>query len=265
VSVRSAIITLAGLQRRHESSAWESALGFERLTMKHHWRIPIWVLVLTSSFCVGLTMAQNQVFPSCAQTLKQNPEAFLKSLSADVGQEAVAGYHWAKCKRQQNAQRLRGFPKLALRLKRLAALEENFVSAQNTMASLKTGDGLGLVSDARVVPRIELHLETLIRLTTTKAGAVTNTAMRKRYVQAKLELESRIARVITTPRLYREPGPNPDMAVGILDFPLQLWKRKALEYQQAYRQILDLIGSQQNAASLEVLEFLNTSLSANEL
>jgi hypothetical protein len=229
--------------------------------MKHHWRIPIWILVLASSFCVGMTLAQNQVFPSCAQTLKQSPEAFLKSLSNN----AAAGLHWTKCKRQQNTQLLRGYPKLALRLKRLAALEEDFISAQDTMASLKTADGLGLVSDARVVPRIELHLETLIRLTTTKAGAVTNIAVRKRYAQAKLELESRIARVITTPRLYNEPGPDPDMAVGILNFPLQIWKRKALEYQQAYRQILDLIGSQQNAASLKVLEFLNTSLSANEL
>jgi hypothetical protein len=233
--------------------------------MKHHWHIPIWVLAITSSFCVGMTMAQKQVFPSCTQTLKQSPEAFLKSLSADVGQEAVAGYHWAKCKRQQNAQRLRGFPKLALRLKRLAKLEEDFISAQYAMASLKTADGLGLASDARVVPSIEQHLGTLIRLTTTKAGAVTNTAMRKRYAQAELELESRIARVITTPRLYSEPGPNPDMAVGILNFPLQLWKRNALKYQKTYRQILDLIGSQRNAASLEVLEFLNTSLRANKL
>jgi hypothetical protein len=233
--------------------------------MNQHWRIPIWILAITSSPFFGLTMAQNQVFPSCAQTLKQSPEAFLKSISADVGGQTVAGYHWVKCKRQQNAQLLCGYPKLALRLKQLAALEENFVSAQYAMASLKTGDGLGLASDARVVPSIELHLGTLIRLTTSKTGAVNNTAVRKRYAQAKLELESRIARVITTPRLYSEPGPNPDMAVGILNFPLQLWKRKALEYQKAYRQILDLIGTQQNVASLEVLEFLNTSLSANEL
>jgi hypothetical protein len=109
------------------------------------------------------------------------------------------------------------------------------------------------------------HLGTLIQLTISKTGTVTNASIRSRYAKAKLEVESRIARVITNPQLYREPGPNPDIAVGILDFPLQLWKRHALDYQKAYRKILALIGSQRNAASLEVLEFLNTSLSAKEL
>ncbi len=226
----------------------------------------IWILACTSSLFFGMTVAQNQTLPSCAQTLKQSPEEFLKSHSVDVA-EAVALDHWTKCKRQQNAQRLRGYPKLALRLKQLGALEEAFVSAQNSMAGLKSGNGGFGGYDARIAPSIELHLGTLIRLTTSKTGTFTNVPTRSQYMKTKLEIESRIERVITNPQPYRkfEPGPNSDIPVGILDFPLQFWKHHALEYQKTYHKILVLIGSQQNAASLEVLEFLNTSLSANEL
>jgi hypothetical protein len=231
--------------------------------MKHQWRILIWILVLTSGFSFGMTMTQNQDFPACQQTLEQSPEAFLKSRPSNDTEQAAAGYHWATCKDKQNAQRLRGYPKLAARLKQLGELEDEFVSAQYQMASLKTGRGMSKYFLIR--PTIKQHLGMLIHLTTSKTGTVTNTAIRPRYAQAKLEVESRIARVIANPQLYREPGPNPDIAVGILDFPLQFWKRHALKYQKTYRKILALIGSQRNAASLEVLEFLNTSLSAKEL
>ncbi len=229
--------------------------------MKHQWCILIWILAFTWSFC--MTVAQNQGFPSCAQTLTQSPETFLKSRSSNDTEQAAAGYHWATCKDKQNAQRLRGYPKLAVRLKQLGELEDEFVSAQYQLASLKTGRGMSKYF--LITPTIKQHLGMLIHLTTSETGAVTNTAIRTRYAQAKLEVESRIARVIANPQLYREPGPNPDIAVGILDFPLQFWKRHALKYQKTYRKILALIGSQRNAASLEVLEFLNTSLSAKEI
>jgi hypothetical protein len=223
----------------------------------------IWTLAFSSSLCFGMTVAQNQVFPSCAQTLKQSPEAFLKSRPSKDSEQATSGLHWATCKDKQNAQLLRGYPKLAARLEQLGDLEDEFVSAQYQMANLKTARSR--YNYFLIRPTIKQHLGTLIRLTTSKTGTVTNASIRSRYAKAKLEIESRIARVMTNPQLYREPGPNPDIAVGILDFPLQFWKHHALEYQKVYRKILALIGSQRNAASLEVLEFLNTSLSAKEL
>jgi hypothetical protein len=223
----------------------------------------IWILAFASSLCFGITMAQNQALPSCAQTLKQSPEAFLKSYPSNDSEQAAAGLHWATCKGKQNAQLLRGYPKLAVRLEQLGDLEDEFVSAQYQMANLKTAHSM--YNYFLIRPTIKQHLGTLIHLTTSKTGTVTNASTGSRYAKAKLEVESRIARVMTNPQLYREPGPNPDIAVGVLDFPLQLWKHHALEYQKAYRKILTLIGSQRNAASLEVLEFLNTSLSAKEL
>jgi hypothetical protein len=223
----------------------------------------IWILAIASSFCFGMTMAQKQNFPSCAQSLKQNPEVFLKSYPSNNAEQIAAALHWTTCKEKQNAEALRGYPKLAVRLEQLGDLEEEFVLAQYQMTNLKTAHSM--YNYFLIRPTIKQHLGTLIQLTTSKTGTVTNAAIRSRYAKAKLEVESRIARVITNPQLYREPGPNPDIAVGVLDFPLQFWKRHALKYQKTYRKILALIGSQQNAASLEVLEFLNTSLSAKEL
>jgi hypothetical protein len=221
----------------------------------------IWILAIISSLCFGMTMAQNQVFPSCAQTLKQSPEAFLKRYPSTNNGQAAAAVHWTNCKSKQNDQRLRRYPKLAVRLERLGKLENDFVTAQFSLAPWRNGGDNN--SFFRVLPDIQLHLEILIRLTISKAEAVTNTAIRTRYARAKLEIESRIARVIANPPKHRSSGRESDGLMNLLW--LRIAKEKALEYQKAYREILDLIGSQQNATNLEVLEFLNTSLFANEL
>jgi hypothetical protein len=221
----------------------------------------IWILAFISSLCFGVTAAQNQVYPSCAQTLKQSPEAFLKRYPSTNTEKTAAARHWEDCKGKQNAQRLRGYPKLAVRLERLGKLENDFVTAQFVLAPQKNGGDNN--SFFHVGPNIQLHLEILIRLTISKAEAVTNTAIRTRYARAKLEVESRIARVIANPPKHRSSGRESDGLMNLLW--LRIAKEKALEYQKAYREILDLIGAQQNAANLEVLEFLNTSLFAKEL
>jgi hypothetical protein len=222
----------------------------------------IWILAFTSSLCVGMT-AQNQVFPSCAQTLKQSPEAFLKSYPRDDSAQTPAGLHWATCKDKQNAQLLRGYPKLAVRLEQLSRLESDFVDAQYALANSKAS---GILNNYFLMWAIsKQHLGALIQLTISKTETVTNALIRSRYAKAKLEIESRIARVITNPQPYRNPRPNLDAPNGMRDLAMLSWKYEALRYQKAYRKILTLIGSQQNAANLEVLEFLNTSLSAKEL
>jgi hypothetical protein len=223
------------------------------------------ILVLTSSLLFGLleslmigpVLAQNPDFPACPQSLKQSPEAFLKSQPEDFSTQEAAALHWAGCKGQQNLQRLRNQPKLAARLEQLGKLEAEFVTAQRQLASLKNGGGI--YNEARFAPTIELHFERLIHLTSSKAGAVTNAKIRSRYTQAKRSLETRIARMIAKPQPYLEPGTNADQTA------LKSWKTWALEYQKTYRQILTLIGSRKNAANLEVLGFLDTSLFANEL
>jgi hypothetical protein len=222
----------------------------------------IWILAFASSLCFGITMAQNQALPSCAQTLKQSPEAFLKSQPNDDTQ-ATAALHWATCKDKQNAQLVRGYPKLAVRIKQLSRLEDDFVSEQYDLASRKTGGNK--YNYFLIEATIKQHLGTLIQLTISKTGTVTNASIRSRYAKAKLEIESRIARVITNPQPYRNPKPSLDASNGNINVTLFFWKSNALRYQKAYRKILTLIGSQQNAANLEVLEFLNTSLSAKEL
>jgi hypothetical protein len=222
------------------------------------------ILVLTSSLLFGLleslmigpVLAQNPDFPACPQSLKQSPEAFLKSQPEDFSTQEAAALHWAGCKGQQNLQRLRNQPKLAARLKRLGKLEGEFVTAQRQLASLKNGGGI--YNEARFAPTIELHFESLIRLTTSKAGAVKNATIRSHYVRAKLEVETRIARMIAKPEPYFDASADQTAT-------LQTWKTYALEYQKTYRQILTLIGTRKNEASLEVLGLLNTSLFANEL
>jgi hypothetical protein len=224
---------------------------------------PIHLVVLASVTLLFGTLAQKQDFPSCAQTLKQSPEAFLKAYPSNDSEQAAAALHWATCKGKQNAQRLRGYPKLAVRIKQLGELEDEFVSAQDSLVTSKMARNK--YNYFLSVATLKQHLGTLIQLTTSKTGTVTNTSIRSRYAKAKLEIESRIARVITNPQPYRSPGPNPDRATGIRDVTLRFWKNDALKYQKAYRKILTLIGLQQNAANLEVLEFLNTSQFAKEL
>ena len=217
----------------------------------------ILIPVVTSGLLYGLVLANDSDFPACLQTLKQSPVAFLKSQPAAFSVQEAAALYWAGCKGQQNRQRLRGYPKLAARLEQLGKLEGEYVTAQRQLASLKNGGGT--YNEARFAAVIELHFEALIRLTTSKAGAVTNPRIRSRYARAKLEIETRIARVIAKPQPYLEPGTNADPTA------LQSWRTWTLEYRKAYRQILALIGPRQNATSVNVLEFLDSSLFANEI
>jgi hypothetical protein len=231
--------------------------------MKQQWRNLIWIFVLCSGTEFGVSMAQDQVFPNCQQTLKQSPEAFLKSHPSNDPQDAGAGLHWASCKEKQNAQLLRGHPKLAVHIKQLSDLEDEFMMVQDTLTNLKMDHSVH--NYFLIYANIKQHLGTLIQLTVSGAGSVTNPSVQARYAQAKLELDSRVARVITNPQPHVSPGPNPDRATGFMDIRLQFWKYHAAQYKKVYRKILALIGSKQDAASLEVLEFLNTSLSAKEL
>ena len=224
--------------------------------MKQRWR-KILNFGLITCVMTGLALAQNPEFPSCPQTLKQSPEVFLKLQPAAFSVQEAAALHWAGCKDQQNDRDLRGYPKLAARLERLGKLEGEYVTAQRQLASLKNGGGT--YNEARFAPTVELHFEALIRLTTSRAGAVMSAKIRSRYARAKLEIKTRIARVIAKPKPYLAPGTNPDQTA------LQSWRAWTLEYRKTYRQILALIGSRQNSASLEVLEFLETSLFANEI
>jgi hypothetical protein len=226
--------------------------------------IPIHVVVLASMTLLSGTLAQNQVFPSCAQTLKQSPKAFLKSRPDNASEQEAAALHWAGCKGEQNAQRLRGYPKLAARLERLRDLEIQFIATHFSLAKPKKPFNIDNIY-ARIAPTIQLHFEALIRLTTSKAGAVTNTAIRTRHAKAKLEIKSRIARVIAKPQVYGEPEMNPDIDFEMEKMLAQFRKETMRWQQKTYRKILALIGAQRNAASLEVLEFLNTILSAKEL
>jgi hypothetical protein len=225
---------------------------------------PIHVVVLASMTLLSGTLAQNQVFPSCAQTLKQSPKTFLKSRPDNASEQEAAALYWAGCKGEQNAQRLRGYPKLAARLERLRDLEIQFIVTQLPSVSMKNRDGIDNTY-ARIAPILQLHFEALIRLTTSKVGAVTNSAIRTRYAKAKLEIETRIARVIAEPQVYGEPEMNPDSDFEKEKVLAQFRKITMHWKQKTYRKILSLIGSQRNAANLEVLEFLNNSLSANKL
>ena len=108
-------------------------------------------------------------------------------------------------------------------------------------------------------PTVELHLQKLIALTTSKAGAAQSPTINARYATAKQSLEARLRRVQT-------PKPFVDTySKAEADAKRKDWLESAKDYNQAYLNILKTIGSRVDATSVVILEFLAKGLWAEEL
>ena len=225
--------------------------------------VAVVLLVSSASVLAQETLAYK---PSCAETLKFGADAFMERFvernhdGSEAGYDQAANY-WADCKRQQNLNRLRSYPKLSTRLQRLSKLEYAFVNAQTYLVYLKNGGGTMYTHGAsRFSTSLEEHLERVIALTTSKAGAVTNAGLQARYTKAKRNLEARIKRVMTKPEPYMEFSSPEEKTERLQD-----WKTTALEYQNAFRDMLPIISSRADATSVTILEFLDSSIFAEEL
>jgi hypothetical protein len=160
---------------------------------------------------LGGIFAQDQLTynPACTAVLSFSPENWSERYTtknqdgSEVGQDTAA-LRWSACKLAANWRVLQKYPKLKARLSRLYTLEARFFSAETDMAYLAAGGGTmyphGL---ARFQTSLALHLEKLIALTTSSAGATQSQSITARSKKATAKLEARIKRV-QTPKPYTD-------------------------------------------------------------
>jgi hypothetical protein len=223
--------------------------------------------LLSAALTVSSAGAQDIVSyePPCREALKRSPDAFsdLFVEKTNDGSEAgldQAATYWANCKHDANLVRLKAFPALKARLTNLYLLEWKFIVAETELASLVSGGGTMYPHGAaRFGPTVELHMEKLIALTTSKAGALQSPSITARYANAKKKLEARLKRV-QTPKPYVDGYGKADA-----DAKRREWLGFANNYNQAYLNIFKTIGSRVDATSVVVMEFLANGLWAEEL
>jgi hypothetical protein len=219
------------------------------------------VLVLSLALA-GLVFAQTEPEwkPACSVVLKYTPDNFLAEYGkrtdfggSEAGQDQGASI-WADCKNAQNLAKLKNFPKLKARLIELRKLEWAFILAESDLASQTSGGGtLYAHMPARFATSLELQLERLIKLTTTKAGAVTSSRIQARYKKASAALTTRFKRVN-----------NPSKAT--LEYTTKkAWLETVKKYEKAFTGIKPIMGNKVDAASLEIIEFLAQGLFADTI
>ncbi len=219
------------------------------------------VLVLAVAL-VGVVFAQTSADwkPACNLVLKFTPQDFPAEYAkhsdlgdSEAGQDQAASV-WADCKNAQNILSLKNFPKLKARLIQLRKLEWDFILAESDLASQTSGGGTMFAHmPARFATSIELHLEKLIKLTTTKAGAVTSSKIQTEYKKASAALATRFKRVN-----------NPSKAT--LEYTnKKAWMETVKTYEKAFAGIKPILGNKVDAASLEIIGFLAQGLFADTI
>lgn len=202
--------------------------------------------------CVAL--AQDWTYqPGCTETLKMTPEDFTSLFTErnnDTSEYAYdsAGTIWADCKHKTNLVLLKSFPKTAERVLKLRALENQVFSAETYLAYQQAGGGTMYPhSRNRFQPEIELHMERVIKLTTTRAGAATSSTIKSRYQKAIVTMNANLKRIKNPTRQDLEYTKRQD------------WDTEARRYEAAWNAIL-LIANAPDAASLEIVEFVARGL-----
>jgi hypothetical protein len=219
------------------------------------------VLVLAVALAsVVFAQSDTEWKPACSLVLKYTPENFLTEYGkrtdfggSEAGQDQGASV-WADCKNAQNMAKLKNFPKLKARLIALRKLEWDFILAESDLASQTSGGGTMFAHmPARFATSIELHLEKLIGLTTTKAGAFTSRVIQTEYKKANAALIARFKRVN-----------NPSKAT--LEYTTKkAWMETVKAYEKAFAGIKPIMGNKVDAASLEIIGFLAQGLFADTI
>jgi hypothetical protein len=227
--------------------------------------LPRAVIVAVLALC-ALGLAQDRAYnPACAEVLRFTPDAFTDRFTErnKDGSEAAldeAGITWANCKYDANLARLKNYPALRARLVQLYKLQGEFFRQETELAYASAGGGTmyphGL---ARFQPSLQQHLERLVNLTTTRAGAAQSVSISARYAKAKRALEARI-NWVQTPRPFTDYQTAADVAARKRE-----WLENAKIYRATYQSILKLIGPRVDATSTEILEFLARGLWTEEL
>ncbi len=218
------------------------------------------LIVLLALFGVVFAQQQAEWKPACNVVLKFLPDDFLTEYGkrtdfggSEAGQDQAASV-WADCKNAQGMAKLQNFPKLKARLIQLRKLEWDFILAESDLASQTSGGGTMFAHmPARFATSIELHLEKLIKLTTTKAGAFTSSKIQTEYKKASAVLAARFKRVN-----------NPSKAT--LEYTTKkAWLETVKSYEKAFAGIKPIMGDKIDAASLEIIGFLAQGLFADTI
>jgi hypothetical protein len=220
--------------------------------------VRLFVIVLfVANIALG-SSSQAQAFSlPCNKVLKMTPQVWsdLMTKENNDASELVqdqAAKTWADCKSRSNQALLKSRPKSKARLNKLSALEFQFMADEATLGSLKAGGGTiythGL---ARFQTDLALHLETMIVVTGSKAGAKQSASINERYKSAKMKIEARMKKVKTP-----LPAIPYDAFPGVVEGLRKQWRTAANHYKQTYGSILKLIGTGINEASTLELEFL---------
>jgi hypothetical protein len=223
--------------------------------------------VLIIVFCSAIltfSLANKSQLPSppCSQLLKMGFQTWMEKNqdAAEVGLDNAA-LDWAECKSASNQALLINRPKSKIRLNKLSALENQFIADETDMASWVAGGGtLYRHEFARFQATLEMHLETMIVVTGSNAGAKQSAAINARYKSAKSKLKARIARV-QLPKPFVLDGATPEYVAE----QKERWKRTANDYRQTYVSITKVIGSRIDLAATLEMEFLAQGLWADEI
>jgi hypothetical protein len=120
------------------------------------------------------------------------------------------------------------------------------------LASLKAGGGtLYRHGIARFQTDLAMHLEAMIVITASKAGAKQNVSINGRYNSAKTTIETLLAK-IQSPAPALPEGSSPDVSSGLN----KQWTTAVNHHKLTHTSILGLIGTRVNEASTLELEFL---------
>lgn len=220
--------------------------------------------ICAALFVVGL--AQQSYQPSCAITLKTDPDKFMESYAEKNNNQSEAGYdeaamYWGDCKFKENQSRLAKFPSLRSKLQNMYRNYNDFFSAETELAYAAAGGGTMFPHGrARFQPSLEIHFGKLIDLLSSKAGAAKNAAITARYNKAKATLETRLKKVQTKPNPFTDGYSKTEIAEKN-----RQWLEVAKNYATLYANIRKNLGSSIDLTSTTMLEFLATGLWAGEL
>jgi hypothetical protein len=219
------------------------------------------IALFVANIALGFSSQKSTVNWSCESILRLTPQGWSDVITkkyndtSELAQDQAAK-GWASCKSDSNQALLKSRPKSKARLNKLSALEFQFMSDETNLASgggmYNLGSGtLYRHGFARFQTNLGLHLETMIVVTGSNAGAKQSASISERYKSAKMKIETRMKKVKTlTPSI-----PDGSSASVIADRKNQ-WATTAKHYKQTYGSILKLIGTRINEASTLELEFL---------
>jgi hypothetical protein len=215
------------------------------------------IALFVANIALGFSSLTSNPAFSCSDALRRTPQAWSEfytvehSDTSELAQDQAAAI-WADCKSRSNQALLKSRPKSKARLNKLSALEFQFMSDEATLGSLKAGGGTiythGL---ARFQTDLALHLETMIVVTGSKAGAKQSASINERYRIAKMKIEARMKKVKTL-----TPSMPDGSSAGVIADRKKQWTTAAKHYKLTYASILKLIGTRINEANTLELEFL---------